>query len=75
MHLHDLHIHEYIPETGPPGSQENIHEFSSRLDAWIVELEGHPLQNEFTGRIEQVRERIRKYGISRPPHLVIIGRK
>ena len=75
LHLHNMHIQEYIPETDFKDPEESIHAFSARLDAWYSELDGHPRQAEFMKRIEKLKERIREHGISRPPHMVIIGRK
>ena len=75
LRLHTMHIHEYIPETDFSNHEEAVHEFSARLDTWHKELDGHPRQAEFMNRIEKLKERIREHGISRPPHMVIIGRK
>ena len=75
LRLQNMQVHEFIPETGPPKSQDIILEYSGKMDAWMKELEGHPQRREFTGRIEQVRQRIKQFGISRPPQLVIFGRK
>ena len=75
LRLNDMQIHEFIPETEHVGMEENILEFSGKLDAWMEELEGQPRRNEFVRRIEQVRKRIKSHGISRPPQLVIFGRR
>ena len=73
--LKDLQIHEFIPDTGHLTAEEYFLEYSAKLEGWLEELMDHSRKEEFAGRIQQVRRRIRQFGIARPPQMVFFGMK
>jgi len=73
--LNELQIHEFIPDMREAGDEEKYNEFSGKMEGWLQWLDGHPRQDEFTGRIEKVRKHIRQFGIARPPQMVFLGKK
>ncbi len=75
LDLQDTVIEEFTPDSENPGKEQAIRGFSDKMDTWLKRLEGHPGKDYFTGRIEKIRLRFRKHGVSMPPQLVILGRK
>ena len=68
-----------ILEFSPDGSRamdiDNIAEFTTKMDGWIQALNEHPERRNIEERAGDLKERFRKLGISRPPQMLIIGRK
>lgn len=75
LELEDRVIMEYSPDSSKAKDPANIEEFSGKLDHWMQWLDGHPEKAEFALRIDSLKDRFRKYGISRPPQLIILGKK
>jgi ubiquinone/menaquinone biosynthesis C-methylase UbiE len=73
--LSDMQVLEFIPEPGRLSGEELYQDFYSKMDVWMEGLIGHSREEEFAGKIEKVKQRIRRFGISYPPQLVITGRK
>lgn len=73
--LQDLIVREYQPEEVPPHDPVSVGEFIARMNGWLDELAGHPLQMEYADRIEVLRKHIRENGITRPTHVMALGRK
>jgi len=73
--LQEISVHDYSEITGPPDSPESINEYLDKMKGWKKEVKGLPEEEKLIAAIEQVKTGIRKHGISRPPQLVILGRK
>jgi SAM-dependent methyltransferase len=73
--LKDRVIAEFIPDDGNARDPEKIEEFGRKLDYWLPFIEGHPARDEIAGRIHSLKERFREHGVSRPPQLLILGKK
>ena len=66
---------EFIPEPGPLSGEELYQDFYIKMDGWMQGVVDHAREEEFAGKIEKVKLRIRRFGISYPPQLVITGYK
>ena len=75
MGLMDMQVLEFIPEPGPLSGEELFQDFFYKMDGWMLDLVGHAREEEFAGKIEKIKQRIRRFGISYPPQLVITGCK
>jgi SAM-dependent methyltransferase len=73
--LKDSVISEFNPDPDRAKDPSRILEFSRKMDAWMPELEGLPRQDDFIRRVEELKQRFRRYGISHQTQLVIFGRK
>jgi ubiquinone/menaquinone biosynthesis C-methylase UbiE len=68
-------ILEFSPDSSRAMDTDNIAEFIAKMDEWIQALKGHPERRRIEERAEDLKERFRKFGISRPPQMLIMGRK
>lgn len=68
-------IAEFNPDTGTAKDPVKIEEFSRKLDYWLPWLEGHPAKEEIAARVESLKNRFRRHGITLAPQLVIFGQK
>ena len=75
LKLTGILVYEYIENQDDPLNIDKIKEYSDKLDSWLVQLKDHEKLNYFKERIRELKERFRKVGITRPPQLVIVGRK
>ncbi|MFC2098749.1 class I SAM-dependent methyltransferase [Bacteroidota bacterium] len=73
--LRERTILEFSPPPDNAKDPENISEFIQKMDGWMHWLDGHSKRSSFEKRVEDLKSRFRKYGISRPPQLVILGKK
>ncbi len=75
LELKDRVMLEFNPDPAGAKDHENIEEFSRKMDDWIWKLEDYPEKSKFAEKVETLKSRFREHGISRPPQLVILGRK
>ena len=75
LDLKDMQILEFTPETASPIADETVSEYSQRMNDWLMSLDGHPMRDQFSERMDDLKLKFSKYGISRPPQMVIMGRK
>ena len=75
LELHDRVIVEFSPDDSKARDPENILEFTRKLDDWIGALDGQPEKSNFQERGEVLKNRIKEFGISRPPQMLILGKK
>jgi hypothetical protein len=75
LDLHDRVIVEFSPDDSMARNPENILEFTRKLDDWIRALDGRPQKSTFLERGEALKNRINEFGISRPPQMLILGKK
>lgn len=73
--LQDRVITEFSPDDSRAKDPENIEEFIQKMYGWLDSLDGHPAKPGFESRITELEKRFRQKGISRPPQMVILGRK
>jgi len=73
--LQERVIAEFSPDDGMARDSENMLEFTRKLDLWIEALDGHPEKSKFRERGEALKNRIKEFGISRPPQMLILGKK
>ena len=73
--LRDRTILEFSPPADRAMDPENISEFIRKMDGWMQWLDGHSERSSFEKRVDDLKDRFMKYGISRPPQLVILGKK
>ncbi len=75
QNLYDEKIFEYLEDQSDPVNKAIIEEYSVKMDSWLDRITHHEQFAYFQEKIGELKERIRKVGITRPPQLVIIGRK
>lgn len=75
LELQDRVMLEYSPDASKAKNPANIEEFNSKLDYWMQWLEGHPEKSKYDQRVDALKSRFREYGISRPPQMIIVGKK
>ena len=73
--LSEMKVYEYIENQNDPLNSDKIKEYSDKLDSWLEQVKEHEKLDYFKDRIRELKERFRKVGITRPPQLVIVGRK
>ncbi len=75
LELEDRVIMEFSPDDGLANDPGNVSEFIDKMDGWLENLDGHPEREKFAARIGELKNTFRSQGITRPPQLVILGRK
>lgn len=75
LNLEERVILEFDPEGPAPKDADNIREFIDKMEGWMKSLNGHPEIGNIRTRVESLKVRFREHGISRPPQMVILGRK
>ena len=73
--LEDRVIAEFTPDDNGYNDTEVIADFDRKMDEWLPSLDGHNRREEFQKRVEVLKSRFLQHGISRPPQLVMLGRK
>ena len=75
LDLNERVIMEFIPDDGNSGDTDIIAEYIHKIDGWMQQLDGHSEKERFAPRVESLKARFRQYGVSRPPQMLILGRK
>lgn len=75
LNLSEMKIYEYQEDQSDPMNAARIKEHSEKLDSWLTQIANHEKYNYFYSRIRELKERLRKVGFTRPPQLVIVGKK
>ena len=75
LDLDERIIVEFSPQENRALDRDNIREFIGKTEDWMHSLDGHPQKQHFLERIKQLQHRFKQYGISRPPQMVILGKK
>ncbi len=75
LKLSGLLVYEYNEEQNDPLNSETIREYSNKLDFWLEHIRDHEKFDYLRENVRELKERFRKVGITRPPQLVVLGRK
>jgi len=75
LNLSGMKIYEYPEDQSDPMNAARIKDHSEKLDSWLIQIANHEKYDYFYSRIRELKERFRKVGFTRPPQLVIVGRK
>jgi ubiquinone/menaquinone biosynthesis C-methylase UbiE len=75
LKLSDLAVYEFNEEQNDPLNRETIREYSEKLDFWLEQIRDHEKYDNLRRNIRELKERFGKFGITRPPQLVVLGRK
>jgi len=75
LKLSGLVVYEYKEEQHDPLNRETIREYSDKLDFWLEHIRDHEKYDYLRRNIRELKERFCKFGITRPPQLVVMGRK
>jgi len=75
LNLSDEKIYEYIENQSDPMNEAVIKEYSAKMDSWLDQIKNHKRLDYFKDKIRELKERFRRVGITRPPQLVVVGRK
>lgn len=75
LNLSDLKIYEYQEDQNDPMNAERIKEHAEKLDSWLVQVADHGKYDYFYKRVNDLKERFRKVGFTRPPQLLVVGGK
>jgi len=75
LNLSNQKIFEYLEDQSDPMNGAVIEEYSHKMDSWLEEINDPDKLDYFKSKIQDLKERFWKVGITRPPQLVIVGRK
>ena len=75
LNLEERIISEFNPDQSMALDPGSIEEFVKKMDGWMHQLNGMPEKDVMIERAAGLKERFYKHGISRPPQLVLMGRK
>lgn len=73
--LRDPVMVEFSKDESGAKEPGHVREFIRKVEALMEPLDGHPGEEEFSARVEGLKNRFLEHGISRPPQFVILGRK
>jgi ubiquinone/menaquinone biosynthesis C-methylase UbiE len=75
LSLSSIKVYEYMESQDDPMNNARIEEHSIKLDSWLEQIGDNEKFNYFYNRVQELKKRFRMVGFTRPPQLVILGRK
>lgn len=75
LDLNERTMVEFSPPSDKAKDPANISEFIQKMEDWMLWLDGNPARSKIENRVSELKERFWEYGISRPPQLVVLGKK